>query len=108
MPAFLSSRSLESLRKITDDPTAFPEFIEKRRDHRDAADIAIFAHNASLDNAHLENDQFHPAFLEFRKNTRDPADRARITLRLKRAVQDHVGVHTRLKNSWLTPFRQLC
>lgn len=89
-PSYLSLNSLIRLQSVTDDPTAHPDFVDKFREHRDAADLAIFAHNASLDDTPYENDQFHPAFHEFRKITKDSSDRARIALRMRRAVQDQV------------------
>lgn len=91
VPHFLSSRGLEQLRKFTDNPTDHPYFMERYSAHRDAADLAFFAYNASLDSGPAAMDMFHPALIEFRRNTKDLSERSKILLRLKRSVQDQVS-----------------
>lgn len=91
VPTSFSLRSLEQLRRIVDDPLAHPNFVENYPDRRDAADIAFFAHNASLDSGPNNSDEFHPAFYELRTGTRDVRERHRLIMRIRRSVQDHVS-----------------
>lgn len=95
VPTYLSARGLEELREFTDDPSSYPDFRREYAAQRDAADLAFFAYNASLDSGPDEMDMFHQALIEFRRNTKDLTERSKIIMRLKRSVQDQVRHSTK-------------
>lgn len=87
--AVISEESLRALRETLNSLKDNPDFQARNEDRLNAAEIGFFAHNASLDD--LTEDEFHSSFLTFREKTKDPNLRARIILRLRRALFDHVS-----------------
>ncbi|TEB28819.1 hypothetical protein FA13DRAFT_1711523 [Coprinellus micaceus] len=68
-----------------------PDFYEVNRARLQAADIAYFSHNASLDDGPIGDDEFHPDFLYLSRSRSNSSSRSILQLALRRAVLDHAA-----------------
>jgi hypothetical protein len=88
---YFSPDNLLLLRGILNTINIQPSFYENHVGRLAAADLAFFAHDASLDDRPHGGEEFHQSYFDFRSGKNEASARETTLLRMRRAVFDHVS-----------------